>query len=79
MIYHKEVVKIDCTMFGYIVLQDEWTGNAKGRLYTLHLKDNDYYCNAEGRRVPMDEEYRQWKKQNDKIESALDWYNKTKF
>ena len=79
MIYYKEVCKIDCTYFGYIVIQNEWTGQTRGRLYTLHLDGNYHYCNCEGHRVPMEEEYKRYRMHEDDINIALDWYRKTKF
>lgn len=79
MIYHKEVVKINCERFGYIEIQNEWTGSVKGRLYTLHLDGNNYYCNADGHRVPMNDEYQAQIRYENKIEDALKWYDQTKF
>lgn len=78
-IWHKEILRVDGDLKAYIEVQDDYTGNIRGGLRDIHLEGNNYYVRADGNRVDVTEARDNFLRYEDKVKSALDWYNKTKF
>ena len=51
----------------------------KGRFKTGKLDGNEYYIRAETQRHNVTPQVNRFKMHEDKVKSALEWYDKTKF
>lgn len=78
-IWHKEVVRVDGDLKVYIKVQDDYYGTIKGSLRDIHLDGDMYYCRADGHRIDVTDARRNFLAYEDKVKSALDWYDKTSF
>jgi len=78
-IWHKEVVRVNGRLMAYVEIQNEYTGATKGGLRDIHLDGNTYYCRADGQRINLNNDVEKAKMHEDKVKTALEWYNKTKF
>ena len=75
-IYNSEIVRVDGSLKAYIEVQNDWTGNIRYRLCTIHIDGDDYYCIADGRRVILNDERRRVLDREDEIKRALASRNK---
>lgn len=79
MLYDFEVTRLNGDLYAFIRIQDEWTGNIKEGLRQIKLDGNQYYIRAETQRHNVTPQVTRFKMHEDKIKSALEWYDKTKF
>lgn len=78
-IWHKEVVRLEGTLKAYLRIQDDWTGQITEGLRNIRCDGDTYYCNVGKQRVILNQERELFLRYEDKVKTALDWYNKTKF
>ena len=79
MLYDFEVTRLNGDLYAFIRIQDEWTGNIKEGLRQIKLDGNQYYIRAETQRHNVTNQVNRFKMHEDKVKSALEWYDKTKF
>lgn len=72
-IWHKECVRCDGDIMAFIKVQDDYTGNIRPRLCTMHLDGNTYWAKADGQRINMTEERNRLLRYEDKVKSALEF------
>ena len=75
-VWSKEVIKVDGHYKAYIGVQNDFTGQINYRLYTIYLKDNDYYVTADGRKVIVTSQRRQCIEHEELCKKAIDFYNR---
>lgn len=78
-IWHKEVIRVNGNLMGYIEVQDDYTGHVRPGLRELHLDGNRYYCIADSQHIDVTSEREKLLNYESKCRSAIEWYNKTKF
>lgn len=74
-IYNHEIVRTNGELRCYVEVQNEWTGNVRYRLCTIHLDGDDYYCIADGARILLNEERRKFLDHEDTVKRALKFYD----
>lgn len=76
MIYGNiECVKLDGHIKAYVRIQNEWTGEVRGRLCTIHTdKDNKKWIRADTKKIYIDQEITQYLVHEQEIEKAIQFY-----
>lgn len=74
-----EVVRIDGELFAYIENQDDWTGSITNGIRKIKLKGDRYEILNMGSRVNLTDKVEQFIRREAEIQTALDWFRKTKF
>lgn len=78
-LYGFEITRLNGDLYAFIRIQDEWTGNITEGIRQVKLDGNDYYFRAETQRHNCTVNVARFREYENKVKSALDWYNKTKF
>lgn len=78
-IWHKEIIRLDGTLYAFVKIQDDYTGAIKRDIRDIHIEGNNYYIVADGGHVNVNEAREQFLQYEDRVRTALDWYRKTKF
>ena len=74
-IYNHEIVRTNGELRCYVEVQNEWTGNVRYRLCTIHLKGDDYFCIADGARIILNREVREFIDHETRVRDALKFYD----
>lgn len=74
-IWHTEIVRVNGNLKAYIEIQNDYTGSTKGYLRELHLDGNEYFCRADGHRVPMTKEREKFLIYEARERCAMELYN----
>ena len=78
-VYDFEITRLNGELKCYVRIQNDWSGQIRDWLRDIFLDGDTYYCKADGARLNLTTAVRDFKLREDKINTALDWYNKTKF
>lgn len=75
-IWHKECIRCDGEIYGFVKIQDDYTGNIRPRLCTLHIDGNTYWSKADGQRIDMTNEREALLRYEDRVRSAIEFQKK---
>ena len=67
-------MRVNGTMRCYVEIQNEWTGNVRYRLCTIHLTGDDYWCTADGARMILNREVRDFIDHEKAVKDAIEFY-----
>lgn len=73
-IWYKEAVKVNGRIMAYVEVQNDWTGQIRGRLYMINKKG---YAFVDGQPLKMSSDVQMLQRHLDDIESWKRWYEKT--
>lgn len=62
-----EICKLDYTLMAYVKIQNDWTGQVRGRVYTIRRKNGKAYVVADGQRIDVTKELERY--EHDRITS----------
>lgn len=75
-VYNLDIVRANGDMFAIVEIQNDYTGATHSTLRKIHLTDNEYWISVEEVHVPVTKNIQAFKMREDKINSALEYYNK---
>ena len=78
-IYDYEITKLDCMLMAYVRIQNDFTGQIRGRVFTIRRKGGRDYVVADGQRLDVTNKVEEYRRRQERIDDALRWYKQTKF
>ena len=74
-----EITRLRGDLMAYVIIQNDWTGQTRGRIATIVSQNGRKHIVADGRKHDVTELCERYIRQEEKIKTALEWFNKTKF
>ena len=78
-IYSTEITRLNGDLMAYVRIQNDWTGQIRGRIATVISQKGRKHIVADGQKKDVTIQCEDFLRKEEQIKAALDWYKKTKW
>ena len=78
-IYSTEITRLNGDLMAFVRIQNDWTGQIRGRIATVISQNGRKHIVADGQRKDVTIKCEDFLRKEAQVKAALDWYKKTKW
>ncbi len=78
-IHDIEITKLNGDYMAYVRIQNDWTGQIRGRIATIISANGRKHIVADGQKKDVTIQVEDYIRKEDQIKEALKWYKQTKW